>query len=177
MSGALRWATVPVREWPATGNRPWATVPVREWPATGNRRHLVPHGGDTSLCGTTALPLGMWRANTSKPECESCLERQAALGLSQPPTPPITPDQGPATVTAPSLAVLDRHGDIWSPRADGLWVTRETAPFPYEHIARKWGPLVATNHEPWCRQDYKHPGWWICTAPGHFPNGDPDERA
>lgn len=40
-----------------------------------------------------------------------------------------------------ALAVADRHGDVWTPRADGLWETPETAPFPWEHVARKWGPL------------------------------------
>lgn len=36
----------------------------------------------------------------------------------------------------------DNQGDIWHDGADGLMHTRETAPFPREHVERKWGPLV-----------------------------------
>ena len=35
----------------------------------------------------------------------------------------------------------DRHGDPWTPGDDGLMHTPETAPFPREHVEKKWGPL------------------------------------
>lgn len=35
----------------------------------------------------------------------------------------------------------DRHGDVWAYGADGLMHTAETAPFPREHVEKKWGPL------------------------------------
>jgi hypothetical protein len=41
-----------------------------------------------------------------------------------------------------ATALRDRHGDIWMLGADGLMHTPETAPFPLEHVERKWGPLV-----------------------------------
>jgi len=36
----------------------------------------------------------------------------------------------------------DRQGDVWTLGADGLMHTPETAPFPAEHVVRKWGPLM-----------------------------------
>ena len=36
---------------------------------------------------------------------------------------------------------IDRDGDVWHLGADGLMHTPETAPFPREHVERKWGPL------------------------------------
>jgi hypothetical protein len=53
----------------------WASVPKREWPATGSYRHLVRRGHHTSLCGTTALPATMWRGNTIKPACPECVRK------------------------------------------------------------------------------------------------------
>lgn len=38
-------------------------------------------------------------------------------------------------------AWVDRHGDVWRLGADGLMHTPETAPFPREHVEKKWGPL------------------------------------
>lgn len=38
-------------------------------------------------------------------------------------------------------AWIDQHGDVWREGDDGLMHTRETAPFPREHVERKWGPL------------------------------------
>lgn len=40
----------------------------------------------------------------------------------------------------------DKQGDIWHEDADGLMHTRETAPFPREHVERKWGPLVPVDN-------------------------------
>lgn len=37
----------------------------------------------------------------------------------------------------------DRHGDVWVLGEDGLMHSRETAPFPREHVEKKWGPLIA----------------------------------
>jgi len=36
----------------------------------------------------------------------------------------------------------DCHGDIWALGDDGLMHTKETAPFPREHVEKKWGPLL-----------------------------------
>lgn len=36
----------------------------------------------------------------------------------------------------------DRHGDVWRLGSDGLMHSYETAPFPREHVEKKWGPLV-----------------------------------
>jgi hypothetical protein len=36
---------------------------------------------------------------------------------------------------------VDRHGDVWHDGDDGLMHTFETAPFPRDHVERKWGPL------------------------------------
>jgi hypothetical protein len=36
----------------------------------------------------------------------------------------------------------DRQGDVWRLGKDGLLHTPETAPFPREHVEKKWGPLV-----------------------------------
>lgn len=38
-------------------------------------------------------------------------------------------------------AWVDRHGDVWRLGNDGLLWTEETAPFPREHVEKKWGPL------------------------------------
>jgi protein gp37 len=40
---------------------------------------------------------------------------------------------------------VDRHGDVWEFGADGLMHTAETAPFPREHVERKWGPLKSLS--------------------------------
>lgn len=42
-------------------------------------------------------------------------------------------------------AVVDRHGDVWTPGPDGLLYTPETRPFPRDYIERKWGPLRLVN--------------------------------
>lgn len=39
----------------------------------------------------------------------------------------------------------DRQGDVWTYGDDGLMHTPETAPFPLEHVERKWGPLKALD--------------------------------
>ncbi|WP_394254728.1 hypothetical protein [Pseudoclavibacter helvolus] len=39
----------------------------------------------------------------------------------------------------------DCHGDIWTPGEDGLLHSPETAPFPREHVEKKWGPLVQVS--------------------------------
>lgn len=36
---------------------------------------------------------------------------------------------------------VDKQGDVWTPGEDGLLHSPETAPFPREHVERKWGPL------------------------------------
>lgn len=44
-----------------------------------------------------------------------------------------------------ALHLRDRHGDVWTMGDDGLLHTRETAPFSFEHVQRKWGPLRVTQ--------------------------------
>lgn len=46
------------------------------------------------------------------------------------------------TSYAPATAWTDRHGDVWTLGDDGMLHTPETAPFPREHVVKKWGPLV-----------------------------------
>lgn len=41
----------------------------------------------------------------------------------------------------------DRHGDLWVSH-DGLMSSFETAPFPPEHVVKKWGPLVSADDAP-----------------------------
>ena len=36
---------------------------------------------------------------------------------------------------------VDRLGDVWAHRDNGLMESFETAPFPREHVEKKWGPL------------------------------------
>ena len=44
---------------------------------------------------------------------------------------------------------VDRQGDVWRMGDDGLMHTPETAPFPREHVEKKWGPLrLSTLPEP-----------------------------
>lgn len=46
------------------------------------------------------------------------------------------------TSETPASAWRDRHGDVWELGADGLLYSFETAPFPREVVAKKWGPLI-----------------------------------
>lgn len=39
------------------------------------------------------------------------------------------------------IAWVDRQGDVWELHEDGLMHSHETAPFPREHVEKKWGPL------------------------------------
>lgn len=41
----------------------------------------------------------------------------------------------------PAESWVDKQGDVWRLGDDGLMHTPETAPFPREHVERKWGPL------------------------------------
>jgi hypothetical protein len=51
-------------------------------------------------------------------------------------------------------AWIDNQGDVWEMGADGQMHTRETRPFPREHVEKKWGPLRrlcplhGASHEP-----------------------------
>lgn len=45
-------------------------------------------------------------------------------------------------------AWTDRQGDVWTEGDDGLMHTPETAPFPRDHVERKWGPLRPTSPAP-----------------------------
>ena len=50
----------------------------------------------------------------------------------------------------PPESWIDKHGDVWTLGPDGLMRTPETAPFPREHVERKWGPLrsVTSSTQP-----------------------------
>jgi hypothetical protein len=51
-------------------------------------------------------------------------------------------------VAEPARAWRDRHGDVWTyDDGDGLMHSFETAPFPREHVEKKWGPLVPEPHD------------------------------
>lgn len=84
----------------------------------------------------------------------------------------------------------DRHGDYWTEGDDGLLHSAETAPFPREHVERKWGPLVEADPlvdllARMLREHYAIGGWspkagipgtpgrWACScgAAGDVPNG------
>ena len=41
-------------------------------------------------------------------------------------------------------AWIDRYDDVWTLGDDGLLHSFETAPFPREHVEKKWGPLRPT---------------------------------
>lgn len=45
------------------------------------------------------------------------------------------------------LQFRDKHGDVWVFGPDGLMHTKETAPFSFEHVQRKWGPLRVIGQE------------------------------
>lgn len=47
----------------------------------------------------------------------------------------------------PAEAWRDRQGDVWTLGDDGLMHSCETAPFPREHVEKKWGPLVPSDFE------------------------------
>ena len=44
------------------------------------------------------------------------------------------------------VRVRDCHGDIWTPRdrgpGDRVWETPDTAPFRWDYVLKKWGPLT-----------------------------------
>lgn len=64
-----------------------------------------------------------------------------------------------------SLSWVDRQGDVWRVGDDGLMHTPETAPFPREHVERKWGPLRLVSTTPVTDADSEdHPP--CCTACG-----------
>ncbi len=48
----------------------------------------------------------------------------------------------------PVQAWRDIHGDVWTLHEDGLLWTPETQPFTFEHVQKKWGPLVPVHEEP-----------------------------
>ena len=46
-------------------------------------RHLVRRGCDTTACGATATSPGIWRANSSKPKCQACINTSAGADLQR----------------------------------------------------------------------------------------------
>lgn len=49
--------------------------------------------------------------------------------------------QDSSAVDAADAEWVDNQGDVWVQGEDGLMHSYETAPFPREHVERKWGPL------------------------------------
>jgi len=45
------------------------------------------------------------------------------------------------------LQFKDKHGDVWVFGKDGLMYTKETSPFFFEYVQRKWGPLRVIGSE------------------------------
>ena len=56
----------------------WATVAPGDDAATARYRHIVAEKRPTSVCGTTALPVTLWRGNRTKPVCPACVARYTA---------------------------------------------------------------------------------------------------
>jgi len=91
-----------------------------------------------TLCGEKVRwALGLRRnRRTGKTNDERHLIR-ADNGL-HPSVCKLSVEKDPVHHTGP---VMDVQGDVWERRADGLWWTPETKPFPLEYVLRKWGPL------------------------------------
>lgn len=51
-----------------------------DW-ATAQYRHLVVKGGRDTLCGATASHSDVWRGNSTKPVCQSCMTRATQLRI------------------------------------------------------------------------------------------------
>lgn len=56
----------------------WVTVRRDDDEMTSKHRHLVRKGAATSACGTTALPESIWKADSRRPKCPRCVEKEAA---------------------------------------------------------------------------------------------------
>ena len=75
----------------------------------------------TSLHGNGAAALGRTTLNPSLVDCRLCVSLLASTD---------------------ALSWVDRQGDVWRMNdADGLMYAPKTAPFPREHVEKKWGPL------------------------------------
>lgn len=73
-------------------------------------------------------------------ECQWCVLRSETMGARR----------GLAT-----LRLRDRHGDVWMVGDDGLLHAHDTAPFSFEHVEGKWGPLHV--HRSVETRDDEHP--------------------
>ena len=74
----------------------------------------------TSLHGNGAADLGFTTLDPAEVTCRLCVTLLAHTE---------------------SLSWADRNRDVWRVGDDGLMWTPETAPFPREHVEKKWGPL------------------------------------
>jgi hypothetical protein len=68
----------------------WAACSIVEFGPVGEKRHLVAKGSLDTWCGHSATTPEIWRANTSKPKCESCVKQEARL---LPPKTTMTADE------------------------------------------------------------------------------------
>lgn len=60
---------------PKTPELKWVSCTKEVNPVVGTTRHLIPTQGGavTTLCGSSGLGEGVWRGNTTKPECSTCM--------------------------------------------------------------------------------------------------------
>jgi hypothetical protein len=75
-------------------------------------------------------------------------------------------DPEPEYVAGRGLKVQDNQGDVWTYNdRNGFWYTPDTKPYPWEHIARKWGPLVEVLPDPTpetaVEQGWSRHGHWL----------------
>lgn len=74
--------------------------------------------------------------------CAACGHVYTLDGCTGDPTPSdLWAGVSPEGCDCDEHAWVDRHGDVWTMRFDGLMETAETRPFPAEHVEKKWGPL------------------------------------
>jgi len=53
----------------------WVACSMQEFGDVGSVRHIVRGLGVTTACGCTASHADIWRGNTTKPRCASCVEK------------------------------------------------------------------------------------------------------
>lgn len=61
---------------------------------------------------------------------------------------------------------IDQQGDTWTLGDDGLLHTPDTAPFPHDHVEKKWGPLTPARSLPASRARVRDPGRWRVAEAG-----------
>lgn len=56
----------------------WATCSKAAHESVSKHTHRVDRGKENTLCGASAPRADVWRANSTKPRCPTCLERTEA---------------------------------------------------------------------------------------------------